>query len=161
MNKKGFTLIELLVTIFVIGFLLTVAFIAFENARSKVRDAKRVANIDQIRKALDLYFNSQEKYPIATSFIELGTENYDFLCSGVAGGGFKSDISDCGANAVLYIDHVPKAFGVDADCPSGTDAFKYRSSAGNDYELKFCLGRKISDLGPGECTASPRGISCP
>ena len=118
-----------------------------------------MANINQIRKSLDLYFNTYESYPIAGSDIELGTNNYDVLCSGAADGGFKSDISDCGANAVFYIDRVPKAFGVDADCSSGTDAFMYTSD-GSDYSLKFCLGRKISNIGPGDCTASSESITC-
>ena len=155
--KKGFTLVELLVVITVMGFLMTVAFVAFDNARSKARDAKRVANIDQLRKALDLYFNSQGSYPIATSEIELGTANYDVLCSGTSSG-FKGDASACGGNATIYIDHVPKAFGLNAGC---TDAFLYSSSAGDDYDLKFCLEKKIGNIGPGSCTAKLGSVSCP
>lgn len=155
-RSRGFTLIELLVVITVIGFLLTVAFVAFENARSKARDAKRVANIDQIRKALDLYFNSQGSYPIVGSpGIALGTDNYDVLCSGTTDSGFKGDISDCGLNATLYVDHVPKAFGVVSD-----DVYSYEGTA-NDYTLTFYLEKKVEALGPGPCTAKPGSVSCP
>ncbi|MEW6610207.1 MAG: prepilin-type N-terminal cleavage/methylation domain-containing protein [Patescibacteria group bacterium] len=66
MPKKyngGFTLIELLVVISIIGLLATFAFIALKNAREKGRDARRKADLTQIRKALDLYFDKYGYYP--------------------------------------------------------------------------------------------------
>ena len=56
-KKSAFTLIELLVVIAIIGILSTLAVVALQNARSKARDSKRVADVKQIQTALELYFN--------------------------------------------------------------------------------------------------------
>lgn len=62
-NKKGFTLIELLVVISIIGLLATLAMVSLKNAREKARDVKRKADLVQIRKALELYFDANGVYP--------------------------------------------------------------------------------------------------
>ncbi len=62
-KHPGFTLIELLVVIAIIGILSTLAIIALGNARQKARDTKRVADVGQISKALELYFSDNNSYP--------------------------------------------------------------------------------------------------
>jgi prepilin-type N-terminal cleavage/methylation domain-containing protein len=63
MKKKGFTLIELLVVIAIIGILSSVVVVSLNSARMKARDAKRVADLGQIKTALGLYFDSYQQYP--------------------------------------------------------------------------------------------------
>jgi len=61
--KKGFTLIELLVVISIISLLSSVVFASLNSARSKARDAKRLAEIRQIELALEFYFDANGAYP--------------------------------------------------------------------------------------------------
>ena len=55
-TKKGFTLIELLVVVAIIGLLASVVLASLNTARAKGRDAKRLADLEQIRSALQLYW---------------------------------------------------------------------------------------------------------
>ena len=63
-RKRGFTLIELLVVISIIGFLATFALVSLNSARVKARDSKRVSDFRQIQSALELFYDSQGRYPI-------------------------------------------------------------------------------------------------
>ncbi|HRY62547.1 MAG TPA: type II secretion system protein [Candidatus Paceibacterota bacterium] len=76
MKKKGFTLIELLVVIAIIGILSSVVVVSLNSARAKARDAKRVADLEAVKAALSLYFDTNQAYPATLAGI--GTE---FLAS--------------------------------------------------------------------------------
>jgi prepilin-type N-terminal cleavage/methylation domain-containing protein len=56
--QAGFTLIELLVVISIIGLISSIAMTSFFRARIKARDAQRVANVQQLAKAFNLYVSS-------------------------------------------------------------------------------------------------------
>ena len=66
-SSKGFTLVELLVVIAIIGVLATLILLQLGVARQKARDARRVADINQVRSALELYFDDVGNYPVDTS----------------------------------------------------------------------------------------------
>ncbi len=61
--QKGFTLIELLVVIAIIGLLASVVLVSLNSARIKARTVKRVADLSQLQKALELYYDSNNAYP--------------------------------------------------------------------------------------------------
>ncbi len=52
--KRGFTLIELLVVIAIIGILATFIVASFSSAQARARDTRRKADLDAIKKALEL-----------------------------------------------------------------------------------------------------------
>jgi general secretion pathway protein G len=62
-NIKGFTLIELLVVIAIIGLLSTMTVYAINVARMKARDARRLADMRQLQKAVELYYDEYGSYP--------------------------------------------------------------------------------------------------
>jgi prepilin-type N-terminal cleavage/methylation domain-containing protein len=71
-KNKGFTLIELLVVIALIGLLSTIVLVNTGGMRAKARDAKRVEALNQIRLALELYYDRYGKYPDNTDSGDVG-----------------------------------------------------------------------------------------
>ncbi|MDP2593521.1 MAG: prepilin-type N-terminal cleavage/methylation domain-containing protein [bacterium] len=65
-GKRGFTLIELLVVIAIIGLLSSVVLASLNSARAKTRDAKRISEIREIQKALELYYDDHGYYPFTS-----------------------------------------------------------------------------------------------
>jgi general secretion pathway protein G len=62
-KNKGFTIIELIVVISIITILSSIIFININNVRIKSRDVKRIADLKQIQKALELYKIYNGDYP--------------------------------------------------------------------------------------------------
>jgi len=67
MRRRGFTLIELLVVIAIIGLLSSVVLASLNAARSKARDAYRRSSLQQLSVALELYYDTNGRYPLSTS----------------------------------------------------------------------------------------------
>lgn len=129
MNKKGFTLIELLVVIMILGILAALITGNFFTSLKKGRDAKRKGDLEQIQRALEMYYEDKKAYPLALTF-----------------GGKLCETGACGANEKVYMQKVPD------DPISGKD-YQYLSTSGADYKLFACLENNLQIL-PYESTGS-------
>ncbi len=137
-NKKGFTLIELLVVIAIIGLLATLSIVALNNARSRARDARRVADIKQIQTALELYYNNFSHYPPTADF----------------------NAGSIGTSGVFFMNPIPDApTPADGTCDTTTNAYVYNSAGGNSYTLRYCLGADTGGIPDGISTATEASIS--
>lgn len=70
-NQRGFTLVELLVVIAIIGILATLLLLQLGVARQRARDAKRIADINQVRTALELNYDDNGQYPQQATYAGL------------------------------------------------------------------------------------------
>ena len=62
-GKKGFTLIELLMVVATIALFASVMLANMNISRKKARDAKRISDMYQIQKALNIYLDKYETFP--------------------------------------------------------------------------------------------------
>lgn len=67
-KKKGFTLIELLVVVAIISLLSSVVMASLNSARAAARDVHRRTSLKQVATALELYYNTNNSYPITTTW---------------------------------------------------------------------------------------------
>lgn len=61
---KGFTIIELLIVVAIIGLMSSLGLAALTDARLDARDKRRIADLRQIHKALELYFVDNHTFPL-------------------------------------------------------------------------------------------------
>lgn len=66
-QKNSFTLIELLLIMIILGILSTLVMSNFFSSIKKGRDARRKADLNQIQKALELYYEDKKAYPTPNS----------------------------------------------------------------------------------------------
>lgn len=64
--KTGFTLVELLVSIAIIGILTAVLMPNFIGSRQKAKDSQRIQELDSVKKALRMYYNDHQDFPVGT-----------------------------------------------------------------------------------------------
>lgn len=125
-NEHSFTLIEIILVIIISGLLATLISGNFINSLKKGRDAKRKADLNQIQKALEMYYEDNNIYPL-TSMISFGPGSK--ICH------------PNGCNTKIYMENVPND-------PITNYTYVYQSTDGVSYKLYSCI-ENTQDQGPG------------
>jgi len=128
-NNKGFTLIEMLVAIGILAVLATAAITVLNPFAQiqKSNDAKRKADLSQIQKALEIYYQDNNKYPANTTAYEI---------SGAA----------WGSSWQPYMNVIP------SDPTTGKNYVYYVTNDGQSYYLYASLDR--GKLDPQACSGT-------
>lgn len=113
MKKAGFTLVELLVVMAILGILASIGFGQYRTSQEKARDAQRKADLDNIARALEMYYNDNQSYPSA-----------DLLSWGNP---FQKEV---GGSTIIYMKQLPQD-------PGGVDYCYF--SDGSSYRLYSIL----------------------
>ncbi len=111
----GFTLLELMIVIAILGVLAAMISGNFITSLKKGRDARRKGDLEQIQRALEMYYEDKRVYPTA-----------------VPGNTLSTQIIDPGTSGKIYMEKVPTD-------PSGGNYGYYYDSANNYYQLYACL----------------------
>jgi len=132
--RRGFTLVELLVVVAIISMLFSIIFINLRAARTRARDARRVANIKEIRNALALYNTGARAFPnCGASKVVIG-EGSD--------GCLSTSLADANSISVLPSDPLRgDTADPDTDCGAAANlyAYCYFSADGIDYTIDYHL----------------------
>ena len=91
--KKAFTLIELLTVVSILGLLMSAILVSTEATKKKARDAKRYANINVIKRALDIYYVDNNQYPeeVGAGDFEYSYTDPDNFLSALVNGGYLQE----------------------------------------------------------------------
>lgn len=139
-NRYGFTLLELMIVIIILGVLATLISGNFVTSLKKGRDARRKTDLQQIQRALEMYYEDNRQYPAQ---IDL-----------TSGGKF---CHPSGCDTKVYMQKVP----VDTKCTYYYEHYNSQSANGEGYELYSILENDL-DQGSGvnQSGYSGDGINC-
>ncbi len=138
-NLQGFTLLEIMIVIVILGILAALISGNFITSLMKGRDARRKEDLNQIQKALEMYYEDKKAYPTPAAVPNALP--------------YGSSLSDP-VSGKVYMENVPND-------PGGTTSNSYgytTDSGGTYYKLYACLENNQQVL-PYKSASST--ITCP
>ena len=131
--SRGFVRVEALILIFILLLAVLDVGLSFLSARTAARDRIRLADVSQIQKALNVYFQENGVYPAAAQNQPAGFD--------------------------AYLESWPVAPAADGRCSQVQNTYAYaQKSQGSDYSLTFCLGQGSGSIAAGAYTLTNQGI---
>ena len=94
-SEKGFTLLELMIVIVILGVLTTLISGNFLNSLKRGRDTRRKADLQNVQKALELFYEDKKTYPTFNIFGADGA-----LCE-------TQVSSNCASSEKVYMQKIP------------------------------------------------------
>jgi len=137
--KKGFTLLEILVVFAIVSLLAIAGFAGYMNSIKAGRDARRKADVQAIQKALELYYQDNEAFPLPA-----GTSIPSLPATGT------SFCHPNGCNVANYLQVIPTD-------PGGSTPYRYASN-GSSYQIYSCV-ENVND-GGANVKQTGYGVSC-
>lgn len=114
--KKGFTLIEILLVIIILGIISALITGNLITSLKKGRDARRKSDIQNIQKAVELYYDDKHVYPPSLPF-----------------GSALCETPACVSGEKIYMQQIP------VDPVNGNNYFYETDSTGSLYKIYSCI----------------------
>ncbi len=136
-KNQGFTLIELLVVIAIVGILSSVVLASLSSARTKARDARRIADLNQIKTALELFYDSYGYYPQSGCGWDCNGYKYSY----------DSSWNSLATDLAPYIGTLPKDPLNSLCAPWNNNCFSYSygNVGRNTYSAQYDLTAQLED----------------
>jgi len=132
-SVQGFTLVELLIVITIIGVLALVVFANFSGARERARDSKRKNDLNQLKNALQMYYNDNQIFPVASNGKMLACGDGEDVCNWGS--------SEMTSGITVYMKQVP------AD-PLSSNSYTYsQTSEGDNFTITTILENEADTAG--------------
>ena len=138
LDNHGFTLMEILIAIAILGILAVVGMGNFYTSLKKGRDARRKSDLEQVQKALEMYYNDHGQYPIDSEFDVNSPWGEEFT-----------------DGATIYMTKLP----VDPKTRSDYQYDYETDDEGTFFQLYTCL-ENTQDQGPGVNQDGYAGTDC-
>ena len=130
-SSSAFTLLELLIVLFIIALISTMVYVSVASSRAKGRDTRRLADIYNIRQALELYKDEEGSYPE-----QLPASPQPLV----------------GPSGRAYLEPMPSD-------PQTRQPYGYNLSATSGYHLIFNLEKDHLDYLAGQNIVMPLGVT--